>query len=94
MVSDRGFGSGLRTSGLVSSDTTPAMRRRALPFAIRVRAWVRAAMECRGVGAPGVFSRRPADPPADMQMVSLTLRVMSRPDMTHLPKIYQSLGQE
>jgi prohibitin 1 len=29
-----------------------------------------------------------------MQMVSLTLRVMSRPDMTHLPKIYQSLGQE
>ncbi|GFZ44187.1 Prohibitin-1 [Saitozyma sp. JCM 24511] len=30
----------------------------------------------------------------DMQMVSLTLRVMSRPDMTHLPKIYQSLGQD
>jgi hypothetical protein len=30
----------------------------------------------------------------DMQMVSLTLRVMSRPDMEHLPKIYQNLGQE
>ncbi|WVO16434.1 hypothetical protein L204_104110 [Cryptococcus depauperatus] len=28
----------------------------------------------------------------DMQMVSLTLRVMSRPDIKHLPKIYQSLG--
>ncbi|KIR67131.1 prohibitin PHB1 [Cryptococcus bacillisporus CA1873] len=28
----------------------------------------------------------------DMQMVSLTLRVMSRPDIEHLPKIYQSLG--
>lgn len=30
----------------------------------------------------------------DMQMVSLTLRVMSRPDIEHLPKIYQSLGLE
>lgn len=30
----------------------------------------------------------------DMQMVSLTLRVMSRPDMEHLPKIYQNLGQD
>ncbi|TYJ52914.1 hypothetical protein B9479_006461 [Cryptococcus floricola] len=28
----------------------------------------------------------------DMQMVSLTLRVMSRPDLNELPKIYQSLG--
>jgi len=28
----------------------------------------------------------------DMQMVSLTLRVMSRPDMNHLSKIYQNLG--
>nr|XP_019010710.1 prohibitin PHB1 [Kwoniella pini CBS 10737]OCF49491.1 prohibitin PHB1 [Kwoniella pini CBS 10737] len=28
----------------------------------------------------------------DMQMVSLTLRVMSRPDIDHLPKIYQNLG--
>jgi len=28
----------------------------------------------------------------DMQMVSLTLRVMSRPDVNHLPKIYQNLG--
>ena len=28
----------------------------------------------------------------DLQMVSLTLRVLSRPDVTHLPKIYQSLG--
>ncbi|KAK8864184.1 hypothetical protein IAR55_001430 [Kwoniella newhampshirensis] len=28
----------------------------------------------------------------DMQMVSLTLRVMSRPDINHLPKIYQNLG--
>ncbi|ORX36896.1 band 7 family-domain-containing protein [Kockovaella imperatae] len=28
----------------------------------------------------------------DMQMVSLTLRVMSRPDMNQLPKIYQNLG--
>ena len=25
-------------------------------------------------------------------MVSITLRVLSRPDTTHLPKIYQSLG--
>ena len=31
---------------------------------------------------------------ADMQMVSLTLRVMSRPDVNHLPKIYQNLGLE
>ena len=29
-----------------------------------------------------------------MQMVSLTLRVMSRPDMNRLPKIYQNLGLE
>ncbi|KAI5449810.1 Prohibitin-1, subunit of the prohibitin complex (Phb1p-Phb2p) [Naganishia albida] len=28
----------------------------------------------------------------DMQMVSLTLRVMSRPDVAVLPKIYQNLG--
>lgn len=28
----------------------------------------------------------------DMQMVSLTLRVMSRPDVSVLPKIYQNLG--
>ncbi|KAF7319957.1 hypothetical protein MKEN_00779600 [Mycena kentingensis (nom. inval.)] len=28
----------------------------------------------------------------DLQMVSITLRVLSRPDVTHLPKIYQSLG--
>ncbi|KAJ3514603.1 hypothetical protein NMY22_g14678 [Coprinellus aureogranulatus] len=28
----------------------------------------------------------------DMQMVSITLRVMSRPDVQHLPKIYQNLG--
>ncbi|KAK4686756.1 prohibitin 1, partial [Tremellales sp. Uapishka_1] len=28
----------------------------------------------------------------DMQMVSLTLRVMSRPDINHLSKIYQNLG--
>src|ERR1700744_4925095 len=27
-------------------------------------------------------------------MVSITLRVLSRPDTTHLPKIYQSLGQD
>jgi len=27
-----------------------------------------------------------------MQMVSITLRVLSRPDVDHLPKIYQSLG--
>ena len=25
-------------------------------------------------------------------MISITLRVMSRPDVEHLPKIYQSLG--
>jgi hypothetical protein len=30
----------------------------------------------------------------DMQMVSLTLRVMSRPDINHLPTIYQNLGLE
>lgn len=34
------------------------------------------------------------DDDADMQMVSLTLRVMSRPDFQHLPKIYQGLGLE
>ncbi|EJT99054.1 hypothetical protein DACRYDRAFT_24133 [Dacryopinax primogenitus] len=28
----------------------------------------------------------------DLQMVSLTLRVLSRPDVDHLPKIYQNLG--
>ncbi|KAH0838478.1 asparagine synthase-domain-containing protein [Lanmaoa asiatica] len=28
----------------------------------------------------------------DLQMVSITLRVLSRPDTDHLPKIYQSLG--
>jgi len=28
----------------------------------------------------------------DMQMVSITLRVLSRPDVEHLSKIYQSLG--
>lgn len=28
----------------------------------------------------------------DLQMVSITLRVLSRPDVQHLPKIYQSLG--
>ncbi|CAL1696564.1 unnamed protein product [Somion occarium] len=28
----------------------------------------------------------------DLQMVSITLRVMSRPDVEHLPKIYQNLG--
>ncbi|TFY82688.1 hypothetical protein EWM64_g1315 [Hericium alpestre] len=28
----------------------------------------------------------------DMQMVTLTLRVLSRPDVEHLPKIYQTLG--
>jgi len=28
----------------------------------------------------------------DLQMVSLTLRVLSRPDVKHLPKIYQNLG--
>jgi prohibitin 1 len=30
----------------------------------------------------------------DLQMVSITLRVMSRPDVQHLSKIYQSLGQD
>ncbi|KAI9639546.1 band 7 family-domain-containing protein [Dioszegia hungarica] len=30
----------------------------------------------------------------DMQMVSLTLRVMSRPDTSQLSKIYQNLGQD
>jgi prohibitin 1 len=30
----------------------------------------------------------------DMQMVTLTLRVLSRPDVEHLPRIYQSLGQD
>jgi len=28
----------------------------------------------------------------DLQMVSITLRVLSRPDVTHLSRIYQSLG--
>ncbi|KAI0036655.1 prohibitin [Vararia minispora EC-137] len=28
----------------------------------------------------------------DLQMVTITLRVLSRPDIEHLPKIYQSLG--
>jgi len=28
----------------------------------------------------------------DLQMVSITLRVLSRPDTNHLPKIYQTLG--
>jgi prohibitin 1 len=28
----------------------------------------------------------------DLQMVSITLRVLSRPDVEHLPKIYQNLG--
>ncbi|KAI0803092.1 prohibitin [Irpex lacteus] len=28
----------------------------------------------------------------DLQMVSITLRVLSRPDVEHLPKIYQGLG--
>lgn len=28
----------------------------------------------------------------DLQMVSITLRVLSRPDLQHLPKIYQNLG--
>jgi prohibitin 1 len=27
-------------------------------------------------------------------MVSITLRVLSRPDVEHLPKIYQSLGMD
>jgi len=30
----------------------------------------------------------------DLQMVSLTLRVLSRPDVSHLSKIYQSLGMD
>ncbi|EAU92920.1 prohibitin [Coprinopsis cinerea okayama7 len=30
----------------------------------------------------------------DLQMVSITLRVLSRPDVQHLPKIYQSLGMD
>jgi len=30
----------------------------------------------------------------DMQMVSITLRVLSRPDVEHLPKIYQRLGMD
>ncbi|TFK76893.1 hypothetical protein BDN72DRAFT_830068 [Pluteus cervinus] len=30
----------------------------------------------------------------DLQMVSLTLRVLSRPDVKHLSKIYQSLGMD
>ncbi|KAH8100577.1 band 7 family-domain-containing protein [Cristinia sonorae] len=30
----------------------------------------------------------------DLQMVSITLRVLSRPDVKHLPKIYQSLGMD
>jgi prohibitin 1 len=30
----------------------------------------------------------------DLQMVSLTLRVLSRPDVKQLPKIYQNLGQD
>ena len=30
----------------------------------------------------------------DMQMVTLTLRVLSRPDVDHLSKIYQNLGQD
>lgn len=29
-----------------------------------------------------------------MQMVSITLRVLSRPDIDHLPKIYQNLGMD
>ena len=29
-----------------------------------------------------------------MQMVSITLRVLSRPDVNHLPKIYQGLGMD
>ena len=28
----------------------------------------------------------------DLQMVSITLRVLSRPDVEHLPRIYKSLG--
>lgn len=30
----------------------------------------------------------------DLQMVSLTLRVLHRPDINNLPKIYQALGQD
>lgn len=30
----------------------------------------------------------------DLQMVTLSLRVLSRPDVTHLPLIYRSLGQD
>nr|GAT47906.1 predicted protein [Mycena chlorophos] len=30
----------------------------------------------------------------DLQMVSITVRVLSRPDIIHLPKIYQSLGMD
>jgi len=30
----------------------------------------------------------------DLQMVSLTLRVLHRPEVTQLPKIYQNLGQD
>ncbi|KAF8640378.1 hypothetical protein AX17_000048 [Amanita inopinata Kibby_2008] len=30
----------------------------------------------------------------DLQMVSITLRVLSRPDVEHLPRIYQSLGMD
>ncbi|EJD55706.1 prohibitin [Auricularia subglabra TFB-10046 SS5] len=30
----------------------------------------------------------------DLQMVSITLRVMSRPDVEHLPRIYQTLGMD
>lgn len=30
----------------------------------------------------------------DLQMVSITLRVLSRPDIQLLPKIYQSLGMD
>uniref|UniRef100_A0A060THU8 Prohibitin n=1 Tax=Blastobotrys adeninivorans TaxID=409370 RepID=A0A060THU8_BLAAD len=30
----------------------------------------------------------------DLQMVSLTLRVLHRPDITNLPRIYQNLGQD
>lgn len=30
----------------------------------------------------------------DLQMISITLRVLSRPDVEHLPKIYQSLGMD
>ena len=29
-----------------------------------------------------------------MQMVSITLRVLSRPEVDHLPKIYQRLGMD